>query len=324
MWTSSARESSPVHAATVASSPTSTTGSTYPPARCLTSTSAKSRPGPATNPASMPSRSVPRRWRNVRSARPPHTLTDGFTDTDRPARGGSRPQGTSWRLPSARSQPGRATRPRSVAARSRPARRRTHTTSRPRPPRLVGALDAIEPVQRERDRLDSLVDVVQRPEVVQPGPATDHRDGVQPSVEPGVGEQLAIAEERQGSSEFSLKNERRTCVATRLGPAAHRHLEVGSGAIRVGALLLCRGWIVQGHCDAAQFGEELGETGVRWGTKRRHPRRHHAGRFDPGQQLPRPTVSDREAGTDLRQRRPVHGGVCSRLDRSSVACPMAA
>ena len=97
MWTSSARDSSPVHAATVASSPTSTTGSTYPPARCLTSTSAKSRPGPATNPASMPSRSVPRRWRNVRSACP-HELTEAFTDTDRPASGGSKPHGTSWRI----------------------------------------------------------------------------------------------------------------------------------------------------------------------------------------------------------------------------------
>ena len=75
--------------------PTAPPGRRSGTARCSTSMSAKSRPGPATNPASMPSSSVDRRDRSVRSACP-HALTDELTATARPLSGGSSPHGTSW------------------------------------------------------------------------------------------------------------------------------------------------------------------------------------------------------------------------------------
>ena len=194
MCTSSARDSSPVHAATVASSPTSTSGSTYPPARCVTSMSAKSSPGPATKPGldAVAQRSsplaqrafgvAPRAHRGVHRHRPPgewgqqpprHVVEHGSRhDDDRLERlGDDRREDDLGELVG-----------------------KGVEHLRCRQARVLRTLGAVEPMERERHRLDPLVDVVDRPEVVQSSPAGDHRHGVQATVEPGVGEQLTIAE----------------------------------------------------------------------------------------------------------------------------------
>ena len=76
------------------------------------------------------------------------------------------------------------------------------------------------------------------------------------------------------------------------------------------------GRVGQRQLVTTQLGEQPGERGIRRRAELRGPRRHHAGRFDPRQQLPGPPVGDRNARPDLGEGVPVDRRMGPCLDRA--------
>ena len=180
---------------------------------------------------------------------------------------------------------------------------------------VVGALDAIESVQREGHRFDPFVDVVDPPEVVQSRPAADHRHGVEAAIEPGVGDKLTILEERQCRVDLPAHGDpRRRIGPRRTRPTPDVPLETSMGTLCGSTIILGHRRIAQRHLCAAQLGEQTGDLRIGGRPQRRGARRHQPSCLDAGQQFAGSTVGDGNARPDLGQRVAVDGCMSPRFE----------